>query len=58
MLKHAIDVDKDTRRVIIITPNRDDHSSEHDNYFLVVKPKGGKHGQFLKDQLRILKNLI
>jgi hypothetical protein len=29
MLKHAIDVDKDSRRVVIITPNKNDHSSEH-----------------------------
>lgn len=39
MLKHAIDVDKDTRRVIIVTPNKNDHSRQHENYFLVLKPK-------------------
>jgi hypothetical protein len=27
--KHAIEVDRDTRRVIIITPTYDDHYSEN-----------------------------
>ena len=38
MLKHAIEVDTDSRRVIIVTPFKDDHMDEDDKYFLVVNP--------------------
>jgi hypothetical protein len=60
MLKHAIDVDKDTRRVIIVTPNKNDHSSEHENYFLVLKPKMNKckNSNYLREHLRFMKTLF
>ena len=60
MLKHAIDVDKDTRRVIIVTPNKNDHSSEYENYFLVLKPKlnQGKNSNYLREHLRFMKTLF
>ena len=37
--KHAIQVDQESRRVIIITPSYDDHLYEDDKYFLVIRPK-------------------
>lgn len=58
MNKHAIEVDKDSRRVVIITPSKLDHNWFDEKYFIVLNPKrGGKHN-FLKDNLRILKNLF
>lgn len=37
--KHAIEVDKDSRRVVIITSTYEDHHYEDEKYFLVIKPK-------------------
>lgn len=38
-LKHAIQIDQDTRRVIIVTPSREDHLQEDEKYFLILRPK-------------------
>lgn len=37
--KHAIEVDRDSRRVLIVTPTYDDHRHEDEKYFLVLRPK-------------------
>ena len=37
--KHAIEVDRDSRRVMIVTPTYDDHRHEDEKYFLVLRPK-------------------
>ena len=58
MKKHAIDVDKDSRRVIILTPNKEDHSWEDQKYFLVLNPNDGKNNNFLKESLKILRSFF
>ena len=55
--KHAIEVDQDTRRVIIITPTHDDHTYEDDKYFLVLRPKT-EEMNYLKNTLKMLKHFI
>lgn len=52
--KHAIEVDRETRRVMIITPNREDHRHEFDQYFLIMKPSLDDDS-FLKNWARKLK---
>ena len=49
--KHAIQVDQESRRVIIITPSHDDHTYEDEKYFLVIRPNTRKL-DFLKNSLR------
>lgn len=55
--KHAIQVDQDTHRVIIMTPTYEDHFYEDDKYFLVLRPKI-QEINFLKNTLKTLKNFI
>lgn len=55
--KHAILVDQDSRRVIIITPSYDDHFYEDEKYFLVLRPKFGDIS-YLRDILRRLKAFL
>lgn len=58
MMKHAIDVDKESRRVIIITPSKKDHNWEDEKYFLIQNPKNGNNKNLLKDCLRNVKTLV
>lgn len=55
--KHAIEVDQESRRVVIVTPTYDDHRDEDEKYFLVLRPKTGEQ-QFLKTCLKLLKNFV
>lgn len=57
-MKHAIDIDKESRRVVIVTPSKIDHNDEDEKYFLVQNPKGGKIKNLLKDCLRHIKTLV
>lgn len=49
--KHAIEVDRDSRRVLIVTPTYDDHRHEDEKYFLVLRPKP-EEPNFLKHWLK------
>lgn len=55
--KHAIQVDQDSRRVIILTPSYDDHTYEDERYFLVIRPRT-EELNFLKDTLKSIKSLV
>jgi REP element-mobilizing transposase RayT len=44
--------------VIIVTPSKKDHSYEDEKYFLVLNPKEGRNKNFLRESLRVIKNLI
>ena len=55
--KHAIQVDQETFRVIIMTPTHEDHTYEDDKYFLVLKPKI-QEINFLKNTVKTLKTFI
>lgn len=51
-MKHPTEVDSNTKRVIILTGCRHDHSEDDSQYFLVMKKKELKHYG------RVLTNLI
>ena len=53
-LKHPIEVDVSTKRVVIVTPSTDDHSDEDSKYFLVP----GKKKKCLGEVRRTLGQLI
>lgn len=57
-MKHAIGVDKESCRVIIVTPSKKDHNWEDEKYFLIQNPKNGKNKNLLKDCLRNIKTLV
>lgn len=51
-MKHPTEIDSNTKRIIILTPTRKDHTEEDSQYFLVVNKKG------LKDYSRALTEII
>ena len=55
--KHGVDIDGDTRRVIILTPSHEDYVEEDEKYFLVLK---GKMGQidYLNNCLKIVRDFV
>lgn len=55
--KHAIEVDRDSRRVIIITSTDKDHHEEDEKYFLVLKPRADEWN-FLKIWFKKIKNFV
>jgi hypothetical protein len=54
-MKHASEVDFNTRRVMIITPTHDDHSSEDSRYFLVLHNRRNRWSNFLRSSSQMLK---
>lgn len=51
-LKHPTEVDCNTKRVVILTGNREDHLDEDSKYFLVIKQKE------LTDAVKTLNRII
>lgn len=54
--KHASWVDSNTRRVMIVTPNREDYDEEDKKYFLVLN-KLKKH-KLLKSALGLIRHVV
>ncbi len=54
--KHASWVDSNTRRVMIVTPNREDYDDEDKKYFLVLN-KLKKH-KLLKSALGLIRHVV
>lgn len=55
--KHAIQVDQNSQRVIIITSSYDDHTFEDEKYFLVLRPNT-LETNYLRDTLRMIKTFV
>lgn len=53
-IKHPIEVDVNTKRVLILTSSREDHHEEDNKYFLIVK----KQEMNLAKTVRLLEKLV
>lgn len=55
-MKHAVEVDANTNRVIILTGTRRDHEEEDSKYFLVMRRKEQNLGRTMRELNRLVNN--